>query len=81
MNTPFLPSGPRRICAWCDPAHDLGPAPDGCYGNTHTMCDDARVRLLHELHKIPVAACHHGLGPNDFCIDCEAQNANRSRGA
>ena len=36
----------RRICAWCTPPHDLGPAPDGCGGDTHTMCDAAAARVL-----------------------------------
>lgn len=34
----------RRVCVWCTPHHDLGPAP-GVRGETSTMCDVARAKF------------------------------------
>ena len=38
----------RRVCVWCTPHHDLGPAP-GVAGETSTMCAAARQRFEDDL--------------------------------
>lgn len=78
----ILPNDPdpgyRRVCCWCDPHHDLGPAPEGTGGDTHTMCDAAKKRMLDQLAETPTALCLHGRGKDEWCTDCEASN-NESR--
>ncbi len=53
----------RRVCVWCTPEHDLGPAegiPDG--QTTHGMCPAAEARVDEQIREIvvrpPCSACH-----------------------
>ena len=72
----------RRVCAWCDPHHDIGPAigiPAG--QTTHTMCEAARAREEAAIGALidEVSACAHGTPAGNFCTECEAQNEERPR--
>lgn len=36
--------GPRQVCVWCEPHHDLGPAEGDA--DTHGLCEEAKAREL-----------------------------------
>jgi hypothetical protein len=78
-----MPTVPgRRVCCWCNPHHDIGPAPGLKAGEvTHTACEAARDRALAELEKLTakISACVHGTPSPYFCNDCYAQNEEKPR--
>lgn len=43
------PTCGRRVCAWCVPMRDLGPAPDLAAGETtHGICEECARALVQE---------------------------------
>jgi hypothetical protein len=59
------PSCGRRICAWCVPMRDLGPAPELPAGQeTHGMCDPCYAREMVALAlNCPEVRCFAPDGP------------------
>ncbi len=44
----------RRVCAWCQPQRDLGPAPGLAAGKvTHGVCPECFERQMAELNLSP----------------------------
>lgn len=45
-----LPACGRRVCAWCTPQRDLGPAPELAVGKiTHGICEQCLAAQLAEV--------------------------------
>lgn len=62
-----LPACGRRVCAWCEPQRDLGPAPDVPAGRvTHGICpaclavEKARIGLV-EVRQHPHGGFTHAV--------------------
>jgi hypothetical protein len=49
-----LPACGRRVCAWCTPQRDMGPAPELAPGKiTHGICPDCFAVQFREVAPLP----------------------------